>query len=189
MRVIALRVLTFVVVGIVAGTAFLLATSRGKAAKPATFSVLERQPTSLPRDKVTPRLRELGVNSDTDPRLALERNGVRYFVVPAPHKELCLVIVKRSVTANTCLSGLNRDDAMWLSHPKAGGVMDVYGVVSDEVTSVSIGMKRTEIVNNVFVLEDVPITELLVLSGSGVSRTIDMGQQIPPGVTIGPEPE
>jgi hypothetical protein len=181
-------------VGAAAATAAI--HSRGSsAAPPATFAILTAAPTSLPAGSFTPMLSDYRVERDKDARLALDNGVLQYFVVePKTVDRLCLVVRNRATTAavSTCQarSPLKADSVIWISHAKPGGVFDLYGLVPDGVETASVGNVEDKVAKNAFYLRDVPASATeLIISGPDIYSSEALGEQVPAGVTIAPDPE
>ncbi|MGH3339584.1 MAG: hypothetical protein ACRDPL_12245 [Propionibacteriaceae bacterium] len=124
-------------------------------------------------------------------RLAVSKTGLRIFVVGDEDSEtLCLVVYDRAMAMSNCSSKKTdlRDGMIWLSHPKGHGLMDVYGLVRDGSEAASVGSRREPVQSNVFVVKDAPVgSESIVLDQGPQKRTLDIGRQVPEGVSIAPD--
>ena len=79
---------------------------------------------------------------------------------------------------------------MATSEPKPGARFDVYGLVPDGLATVTVGRVKANVKNNAFLIQDAPASaESIVVDGPGRHAAIEIGQQVPPGVTIAPDPE
>ena len=123
----------------------------------------------------------MGVNEKSDAHLALDSGTLQYYVVGRPRSgNLCLLVrhSRSRAVVSTCggAPAVNADAVIWISHPKAERVFDVYALAPDAFSEASIGSERTQIANNVFLLRDVPASEhVLRVQGSGASTQIDLG--------------
>jgi hypothetical protein len=162
------------------------ATSSG-----ASFSVLATPAAVAPPGVFPPRVLRAGADPKTDAHLALDRAGLRFYVV-APNSDLvCLAVRTASATATTCRSriAITPDTAIWISHAQPGGAFDLYGLVPDGVEAALLGGSTANVTNNVFLLQDVPAVEHhLKLTGPTVDTSIAIGEQVPPGQVIAPDP-
>lgn len=178
-----------IVTAAIAGVIFI--TSNSQAAKPTVFSVLQKPSVPLPVGSLTGPLTRANTDSRRDAHLAFARGTSSYFVIAPPKDAICLDVVRPSVAASNCLSRshFEPDDVMYITHQQPNGVMEIYGVVSDSVTTVSAGGVSGAVSSNVFSLERVPVSATsLTLTGPGLTREVDIGQQLPPGVTVAPDP-
>jgi hypothetical protein len=158
-----------------------------------TFAILKKPTTPLPPGSLTPRLRSLGANPARDARLALDAGAVRLFAV-APsgsRNKICLVVRNFGATVSTCadLALLAADNVLWISHAKPGGVYDLYALAPDGMQRVQAASAIAIVSNNALLLRDVPASaEDITLAGAGFENTVHIGPQVPPGVTIAPDP-
>ena len=58
--------------------------------------------------------------------------------------------------------------------------MDVFGLVPDGVTAVTLGGATGTLDNNVFAVTDAPSSQLLQLTAPDGTNVIDLGPQVPP---------
>jgi hypothetical protein len=165
----------------------------GTGTTPVTFAIVGRAPYPLPVGSLTPTLRRLGTDPDTDAHLAARIGGLQYFVVtPRGQDLICLTIRDVSdVTANSCAarSALTSHDVVWISHAKPGDVFDLYGLAPDGVDQVDIAGATARVTNNVFYAKDVPDTiSDAVVVGPGVRAEFAVSAGVAAGATVGPNP-
>lgn len=156
----------------------------------AQFKVFDRPPTAMPPGAVRDLVAQHVGNASSNSHLAIHQEGLRVFVVGGPNTDkLCLVVYDKARTMANCANKAaeQRDGMVWLSHPKGFGLMDVYGLIRDGARNVTAGSRRAAVNSNVFVLQDVPVA-VESLSVAGIrTRTLEIGPQLPAGVTVAPD--
>ena len=162
------------------------------SAPAASFAVLRKAAAPLPAHTFTPVLQGVGANPARDAHLAFDNGVLRLYAVAPRTDHLCLSVVQATTSVNSCVarSTVTQNDLVWISHAKPGGVYDLYGLAPDGIGSIRAGQAVTHVSNNAFVLHDVPNSvQDLEISRAGTHVVIHVGQQIPDGVTIAPDPE
>jgi len=99
--------------------------------------------------------------------------------VPGKNDTLCLVVTTADEALSNCgAPHLLTNSTLYLEQSASGGMMHVWGIVGDDITSVS----GAEVLNNTFAYSG-PESQLLTISnGSADTRTIDLGQLHPPNI-------
>lgn len=166
------------VIAVVIGGALIGLTFAGgsEAAKPATYSILNRAASPMPFGTLNSTLKQYGTNPLTDARLALTKGDVSLFVIAPPENALCLMVTEGDVSASTCSkrSVLKADDVIYITHPTDSEMMDIYGLVADGVTTAEAGGVRSNVANNVFLIQQARLADSVSITGSSVGRTINI---------------
>jgi hypothetical protein len=162
------------------------------SAPAASFAVLRKPAAPLPAHTFTPLLRSVGAKPARDAHVAFNNGVTRLYAVAPSGDHLCLSVVRATAAVNSCVarSAVTPNDVVWIAHAKPGGVYDLYGLAPDGISSIRAGQRATHVASNAFVLSNVPnsVQDIVITRGS-THVAIHVGQQIPDGVTIAPDPE
>jgi len=153
-------------------------TSSGGAVP--SFGVLHTAAITLPSGASTGLP---GDDGSTDvAHVALRGDTSTLFVVEAPNSNLCLLVHQADVFISSCSvrSTITEEHPVYITHPTSSQAMDVFGLVPDGVTAVTLGGATGTLDNNVFAVTDAPSSQLLQLTAPDGTNVIDLGPQVPP---------
>jgi hypothetical protein len=116
----------------------------------------------------------------TASRLSQTANGESVFVAPGTsHSTLCLVVTGHAYFGSCASQAALAAGAIYLTSPAGDGTMSVYALVPDGYTTATVGGNSVAVVRNSAVLQGVPESSLLTLSGPNGTRNVDLGAQEP----------
>ncbi len=168
------------------------------SAADVTFAIFHRPPTSA--DQIPQVLDHFQIDPKIGSRLAISADGARLFVygttAPAQGEMYCTAIMRPSGGGAGCTTtaAIAQFGASVGTDDNGDGRVIAYGLVPDFVTRVTYNGQNVPIVENAFLVDDVPGRGRFVFSTPDGDKTIDLGTgPITPGFatvssTTAPEP-